>query len=357
MRKLSIIIPAYNEEKTIALALDALAAARLGEWEREIIVVDDGSRDATSAILRERRDVTVLSHAANQGKGAAIRTGLAEAVGDAVIIQDADLEYDPADIPRLLAALSETGADAVYGSRNLVPDRRGYPHYVLGVAVLTECINLLFGSRLTDAYTGYKLFRTSVLKELGIASAGFEFEAEATCRLLQQGYKIREIAIRYNPRPFSEGKKIRFRDGITGLRMIFRIWRRKMPAGKRVMVFGVFDGLHAGHQYFLATAREQGDELITVVARDEVVRALKGKTPRHSEKERCAAVARLGAVTRAVLGDKKQGMYDVIRRHAPVIICLGYDQDALGEDLARAMHNGVIPSIPIRRLIAHKSDR
>ncbi len=352
--KLSIIIPVYNEEKTIAAVLDALVAVPFGEWEREVIVVDDGSVDATSAILKQWSGVKAFFHVANRGKGVAIRTGLAEACGDAVIIQDADLEYDPADIPRLLAAMEKTGADAVFGSRNIAPERRGYPHYVLGVAVLTGCINLLFRSRLTDAYTGYKLLRTSALKELGITSAGFEFEAEATCLLLKRGYKICEIPIRYNPRSFSEGKKIRFRDGIIGLAMIFKIWRRKMPAGEKIMVFGVFDGFHEGHRAFLREAKTHGRKLIVVVARDEQVRLLKNKTPRHSEDERLAVIARADQSARAVLGDPELGMYDVIKKYQPDTICLGYDQHALAEDLQEKMKTGAIPVMPIYRMSMHR---
>jgi len=136
---------------------------------------------------------------------------------------------------------------------------------------------------------------------------------------------------------------------------------------KRVMVFGVFDGLHEGHRYFLAAAQKYGDELIAVVARDETVRVLKNKTPRHNEKERMAAVMQLSRlslyreddprlidVTRAVLGDRVLGAYDVIKKYKPDIICLGYDQDALGEDLQEKMKIGVIPVIPIRRIAAYK---
>lgn len=126
---------------------------------------------------------------------------------------------------------------------------------------------------------------------------------------------------------------------------------------ERVMVFGVFDGLHAGHRDFLRQAAECGDELIAVVARDEMVQALKGKTPRRTEEGRRRAVARLTTVSRAVLGDSDSGAYGVIKKHEPDIICLGYDQQALAEDLARAMQSRVIPPIPILRLAAHEPER
>lgn len=220
-KKISIIVPVYNEEATVAYVIQRLCDADVRGWEKEIIVVDDGSRDASRQRIAESShagDLILIAHEKNQGKGAAIRTGLAAATGDAVLIQDADLEYDPADIAGLIAAFDRHGRETVvYGSRELTPERRGYPHYVLGVKFLTALANFSFGSSLTDIYTGYKLFPTSAIKKMPIASAGFEFEAEVTARLLGAGVAIVEVPICYNPRTFKEGKKIGVRDGLRGM--------------------------------------------------------------------------------------------------------------------------------------------
>lgn len=223
-RILSIIIPVYNEEATIAEVLGRVAAADTAGWEKEIIAVDDGSADNSNGKIQNAKvrfriyNCTLLSHPVNCGKGAAIRTGLAAAGGDAVIIQDADLEYDPADWPRMLEEFEKYGGKAaVYGSRELAPERRGYAHYVWGVRILTGIANLLYGARLTDVYTCYKLFPLDVLRRLPLSARGFEFEAEVTARLLRQNTPIVEVPIRYRPRTFSEGKKIRWRDGLIGL--------------------------------------------------------------------------------------------------------------------------------------------
>lgn len=220
-RILSVVIPAYNEERTIAAVLERVGAVMLPGWEKEIIVVDDGSRDRTAAEIERFSDqVRLLRHEENRGKGAAIRTGIAAATGDAVIIQDADLEYHPEDWPSMLDAWQKNTGAVIYGSRELHPERRGYPHYVAGVKVLTMINNALFGSRLTDIYTCYKLFPRALIQSVPLASNGFEIEAEVTARLLRQGVAICEVPIRYTPRTFREGKKIRFRDGIIGIRTL-----------------------------------------------------------------------------------------------------------------------------------------
>ena len=228
LTKISIVIPVFNECKTIGQIIEAVEKIDLSPLEKEIIIVDDGSRDASRQKIAEfshAKDLTVIAHDTNQGKGAAIRTGLAVVTGDAVLIQDADMEYDPSDIAGLIAAFDRHGGKAVvYGSRELTPKRKGYPHYVLGVRILTALANFAFGSSLTDIYTGYKLFPASVIKEMPIASAGFEFEAEVTARLLGAGTAIVEVPISYNPRTFKEGKKIGARDGIRGMVTILRCW-------------------------------------------------------------------------------------------------------------------------------------
>lgn len=226
-KTLSIIIPVLNEEKTIAEVIRRVAGQSLGSWDREIIVVDDGSSDRTSQILSEllttNYALRLITHQSNQGKGTAIKSGLAVATGEAVIIQDADLEYSPAEFPALLLELeNHAEAAAIFGSRNLKPKRHGYTTYVWGVAVLTWVINILYGARLTDSYTCYKLFRANVLKSLDLRSRGFEFEAEVTCKLLRRKRQIREIPIDYFPRSFAEGKHIRFKDAAIGLWTIIK---------------------------------------------------------------------------------------------------------------------------------------
>jgi len=216
-KTISILIPAFNEEKTIARTIQELIDLKLADWNKEIIIVNDGSNDGTEEKIRPFSDqVQLLTHPENRGKGAAIKTALRAASGDVIVIQDADLEYRPSDLAPLLKELDNPTTQVVYGSRNLKPDRRGYPHYVLGVAILTLLTNLLFKSRLTDVYTCYKLFRSDLIKSISLTSCGFEFEAEITSKILKKGIDIKEIPIHYDPRTFSEGKKIRFRDGLIG---------------------------------------------------------------------------------------------------------------------------------------------
>lgn len=216
-KKLSIIIPAYNEERTIAQVLSTVLGQTYSGWDKEIIVVNDASRDTTAEKVQPfLSQVKYLEHHINQGKGAAIKTGIAKASGEVIIVQDADLEYDPADIQLLLNELGQ-GADVVYGSRNLHPERRGYSHYVLGSKIMDWLVNLFFGTELTDVYTCYKLFKTDVLRKIGIDSTGFEMEMELTVKALKMGYKIKEVPVHYYPRKFNEGKKIRAMDGIKGI--------------------------------------------------------------------------------------------------------------------------------------------
>lgn len=233
MRLLSIIIPVFNEERTIACVLRGVAEQNLQglDWDKEIIVVDDGSRDATCALVEHSikeassgANIQLLRHANNLGKGAAVRTGITAATGEAILIQDADLEYDPRDIPLLLKGFGDGWVDAVYGSRNLAPTGRGYWHFVAGVKALTMLMNLLFRARLTDIYTGYKLVRTERIRACNLTRNGFEIEAEITAKLLKGRAVIREVPIRYLPRAFREGKKIRARDGIIGAWTILRYW-------------------------------------------------------------------------------------------------------------------------------------
>lgn len=227
--KLSIIIPTYNEAATIAQVVEAVLKVDLGEWEKEVIVVDDGSTDGTASVLAGQDSFILLSHEQNQGKGAAIQTGLLHASGDYVLIQDADLEYEPGDIPNLLSLIPRGGIGssklvAVYGNRGIkaYPERGMY--YVIGAKLLTWTVNILFGSRLRDLYTGYKLLPAGIIKELDIHSSGFEFEAEVTCKMLRKGVSIVEIPITYRPRNKEQGKKIRFIDAVIGFAVIVKLF-------------------------------------------------------------------------------------------------------------------------------------
>jgi len=223
MPKLSIIIPAFNEEKTIQDVLNKVFAIDIPGWDKEAVVINDGSTDQTEQRLADFRDrIIYLKNDSNLGKGASLRKALDRVTGEAVIIQDADLEYDPADLPALVKVLDNPAVHIVYGSRNLMPGRRGYPHYVLGVWVLTKLLNALYRGKLTDVYTGYKLFRTPVARELEFTSPGFEVEAELTIKALKKNYIIREVAINYYPRSFREGKKIGLADWFKGVYTIIR---------------------------------------------------------------------------------------------------------------------------------------
>jgi glycosyltransferase involved in cell wall biosynthesis len=226
--KVSIVIPVFNEEKTLAKILEQVKNVPVGNWEKEIIVVDDGSTDNSKIKIQNAKlqlkikNLITLEHAKNQGKGAAIKTALDHVQGDYVMIQDADLEYDPNDWLRLLKEVGDKETRVIYGSRNINPHKKGYPHYVLGVKILTFAVNLLFRTHLTDVYTCYKLFPSSLIKSMQINSSGFEFEAEVTAKILKKGIPIKEVAINYNPRKFKEGKKIRFSDGLKGLWTIIK---------------------------------------------------------------------------------------------------------------------------------------
>lgn len=226
--KLSIIIPVYNEEKTITHVLQKVFSQSIEPWQKEIIIVNDGSTDKTKEKINsfmcacQSSRIFVFSQA-HQGKGAAVRLGIKNATGDALIIQDADLEYDPNDWLKLLKELENPSIGAVYGSRELNTQRRGYFHCVLGVRFLTFLVNLFYHSRLTDIYTCYKLLRAQIIKSLNLKSAGFEIEAEITVNLLKNAIAIKEVPISYAPRKFRQGKKIRFKDGLLGLWTIIKL--------------------------------------------------------------------------------------------------------------------------------------
>jgi glycosyltransferase involved in cell wall biosynthesis len=221
---LSVVVPAYNERATVEKVLRRLKEVPL---RTQVVVVDDGSTDGTRDLLKELEgvgliDVLVL-HEQNRGKGAALRTGFGRASGDVVVVQDADLEYDPAELPRLLEPILAGKADAVYGSRFL-----GGPHRVLlfwhsvGNRFLTLLSNMMTDLNLTDMETCYKMVRTDLLKTLPLSADRFGFEPEVTARLAQAGARIYEMPISYHGRSYAEGKKIGWKDGVSALFAILR---------------------------------------------------------------------------------------------------------------------------------------
>ena len=219
--KLSVIVPVFNEHNTIERVIELIRAVPV---PKEIIVVDDGSGDGTREILKKRlatADVTLIFHEKNQGKGAAVRTGIRAAGGGAIIIQDADLEYDPMDYVPLLAAMQSSGARIVYGSRFLGKKKVTSSFHRFVNYFLTTLTNVLYGSHLTDMETCYKLFRSDLLKSIPLVSPGFEIEVELTAKTLLRKERIVEVPVSYKGRSFHEGKKIGWRDGVKAVGQLF----------------------------------------------------------------------------------------------------------------------------------------
>lgn len=220
--KLSIIMPVYNEEKTIEKIIERVQKVNLGKIKKEIIIVNDASKDRSLNIIdkikKKYKNVKVFSHKVNQGKGASIRTGLKYFTGDIVVIQDGDLEYNPEDFKKLIKPILENKNKVVYGSR-LLGEERGFnvPLHYIGNRILSLVTTLLYFRRVTDMETCYKMITKDVIKALKLKAKRFDFEPEITAKIIKKGYKIIEIPIIYTCRSFKEGKKITWKDGIKAL--------------------------------------------------------------------------------------------------------------------------------------------
>lgn len=230
--KLSVVIPAYNEERTVAETIQQVKAVDLGGLDLEIVVVDDGSKDQTREILKTIPGIRVVLHGRNSGKGAAVKSGFQAATGDIVLIQDADLEYDPQDYGALVQPILDGRVEAVMGSRFFLERPlffgKGakspfFTHYI-GNILIVGLTNALYRHSSTDYEGGLKAFSKRVVDSFPIAANGFEYDNELICKLLRRGHRIAEVPIKYRPRTYEEGKKIKWQDGV---RMIWTIvqWR------------------------------------------------------------------------------------------------------------------------------------
>jgi len=229
MKKLSIIIPLYNEEKLVTKLLDKVLAVKL-KLEKEIIVVNDGSKDNSRKVVEKyikKHPEIILLNKENGGKGSALKKGFERATGDILLIQDADLEYEPKDYPKLIAPILNGKYKVVYGSR--IKGKNTYSHlsFYLGGIGVTIATNMLFFKLLTDVYTCYKVHHKD-LKPILISAKGnkFDWEPEVTAKILRKGYKIKEVPIKYYPRALEEGKKIKWQDGIDAIKTLIT-WRFK----------------------------------------------------------------------------------------------------------------------------------
>ncbi len=228
MKNLSIVIPVYNEKDNISRILAEIEKVTLiEEIQKEIVIIDDCSTDGTREILKEQFSdtYTVLFHDKNYGKGKAIRTGLEKVTGDYVIIQDADLEYDPKDYNTILRKILEEKAEVVYGSRRLLRSNKKHSGflYFVGGEFLTRITNMLYKTKITDEATCYKCVKTSLIKDLDLKCERFEFCPEVTAKIAKRGVKIHEVPITYNPRSKKEGKKIRLKDGVDAVKTLVKL--------------------------------------------------------------------------------------------------------------------------------------
>lgn len=225
MKKITIVIPVFNEINTLRPILKKVDEADFCDLEKEVILIDDCSTDGTKEILNELKDkYTILYHDKNMGKGAAVRTGFKHATGDIVVIQDADLEYNPSDYKPLVKLILEDEADVAFGSRLL--DNKPSPSFMLANLLANKFItflaNILYSTNLTDIESCYKAFRTDVIKSIEIKSNRFDFEPEITAKILKKGVRLKELPVSYNARSYEEGKKITWKDGFHALWVLFK---------------------------------------------------------------------------------------------------------------------------------------
>lgn len=214
--RLSVIIPVYNEKSTILKVIEKVKKVPI---EKEIIIVDDGSTDGTKEILRnlKNENIKIIFKEKNEGKGSAIREGLKYITGDIIVIQDADLEYNPNDWLKMIEVVKKRNADIVYGSRILGKNKKSSFFFYLGGRLLSILANILYNAKITDEPTCYKMFRKEVLNSITLKCKKFEFCPEFTAKVRKKGYRIYEVPISYNPRSIKEGKKIRLKDGLIAI--------------------------------------------------------------------------------------------------------------------------------------------
>ncbi|OGY47276.1 MAG: glycosyl transferase [Candidatus Buchananbacteria bacterium RIFCSPHIGHO2_02_FULL_38_8] len=223
MTKISIVVPVYNEKNYIRQVLDRLEKVSFSSLDKEIIIVDDGSTDGTKEILESFEDsFKVIYHNKNCGKGAALKTGFKNSSGEIIVIQDADLEYNPSEIKDLIQSIVKGEVSVVYGSRMNGNNPIGHRRYYLGNLLISWVTNLLYGSKLSDVETCYKVFDRKVLDKINLEQNDFGFEAEFTAKVLKNHFSIREIPISYSPRNFTEGKKINWYDGLKAIFLLIK---------------------------------------------------------------------------------------------------------------------------------------
>lgn len=224
-KKISILIPVYNEERTIEEILNRVLR-ETENWQKEIIVINDGSTDKTLEKIKKFWDkIILLNLEKNRGKGFALREGFKKVTGEIIIIQDADLEYNPKDYKKLLTPILEGKTKIVYGSRNLNPENKPFSKiYFYGGKLITEFFNFLFKTKLTDLTTGYKVFKKEVLERISFKENGFSFCEEFTAKVVKKGFSILEVPISYQGRSFAQGKKVRWTDGIKAFFVILRYY-------------------------------------------------------------------------------------------------------------------------------------